>query len=67
MAQLDTLVGAAMLVLSLVFLGYGIRSGARDKNIITGKKYAGIYVLVGVALLAMGLLVFLLGIFCPAP
>ncbi len=63
MAQLDTFVGAAMLLLSLIFLGYGLWSGAKDRNIVTGDKHAGVYVLIGFALLAMGILVFLLGVF----
>ncbi len=58
-------VGGAMLVLSLIFLGYGIRSGARNKDLITGKNHAGVYILVGFALLAMGIMVFLLGVFRP--
>ena len=63
MVRLDTLVGGAMLVLSLISLGYGLWSGAKDRNIITGEKHAGVYILVGFALLAMGIMVFLLGVF----
>ena len=63
MGNLDTLFGALMLFSSLVFLAYGIRSGVRDKNIITGRNHAGVYVLVGFAFLAMGILVFLIGLF----
>ena len=63
MIQLDTLVGAAMLLLSVICLGYGVRSGARNRHIITGKNHAGVYVLLGFAFLAMGILVFLIGVF----
>ena len=62
---LDTLVGGAMLLLSVVFLTYGIRNGARNRDLITGKKHAGVYILMGFALLAMGIMVFLLGVFRP--
>ncbi len=65
MAQLDTLVGAAMLLLSVIFLGYGIRSSVRGEKLVTGKKHPGVYILVGFALLAMGIMVFLLGVFRP--
>ena len=63
MEHLDTLFGALMLAVSLIFLAYGIRSGARDENIVTGKNHAGVYILLGFAFLAMGILVFLLGVF----
>ena len=63
MGTLNTVVGGTMLLLSIIFLVYGVRSAARDRNIVTGKQHPGVYILVGFALLAMGTLVFLLGVF----
>ncbi len=63
METLNTAVGAAMLVFSIVFLTYGVRSAARDRTLITSKRHPGVYILVGFALLAMGIPVFLLGVF----
>ena len=63
MVGLDTFAGAVMLTLSVIFLAYGIRNGARNSDLVTGKKHAGVYILIGFALLAMGIMVFLLGVF----
>ncbi len=57
-AILDTVVGGTMLFFSVIFLIYGVRSVAQGRNLITGKRRPGVYILVGFALLAMGTLVF---------
>lgn len=51
------------MLLSPVFIACGIRSAARDRNVVTSKQHPGVYVLVGFGLLAMGSPVFLLGVF----
>lgn len=63
MGTLNTVVGGAMLLCSVIFLVYGVRSAAQSRNLITGKRHPGVYILVGFALLAMGSLVFMLGVF----
>ena len=63
MGTLNTVGGGATLLFNAIFLVYGVRSAARDRDLVTGKRHPGVYILVGFALLAMSILVFLLGVF----
>ena len=54
MATPTTVIGGAMLLPSVTFLLYGVRSAARDRNLATGKGHPGVYIPVGFALLTTG-------------
>ena len=59
---LDLALGSFMLIASLIFLVNGIRR-IRGGASLFGKGGSGTFILVGFALFAMGLLVFLFGVF----
>lgn len=62
MARIALVVGSLMLITSLVFLTNGIIRIRRGASFF-GKGGSSMYVLLGFALFAMGLLLFLLGVF----
>ena len=64
---LTTVVGAIMLIASVTFLVIGIRRYRRTSNVVGSESKAGPFILIGFALLAIGSLAFLFGIFRPGP
>lgn len=64
---LTTLIGGVMLVLSIVFLIVGINSARKNRKVVGSETRSGPFILMGFALLAMGLLTFLFGTFRPGP
>ena len=64
---ITTIVGAIMLVASIVLLIVGIRQYGRTRKVGGAETKAGTFILIGFALLAMGSLTFLFGTFRPGP
>jgi hypothetical protein len=64
---ITTIVGGIMLLASIIFLIVGVYRTKRAAQTEGGGVNAGVFIIIGFALLAMGSLTFLFGAFRPGP